>query len=71
MIAAGGGLSPKPAPLWGPGSSGSLKPGTNRSAMLRDGTCASSWQEIATIDAITRIGIASFGGMSICRAALI
>ncbi len=33
--------------------------------------CASSWQEIATLDAITRIGIASFAGMSICRAALI
>ena len=33
--------------------------------------CASSWQEIATFDAITRIGIASLAGMSICRAVLI
>ena len=49
----------------------SAKPGISSVASALAGTCASSWQEIATLDAMTRIGIASFAGMSIWRAALI
>ena len=49
----------------------SAKPGMYCSAMDLIGTCASSWHEMATFDAITRIGMASLGGTSSWRAVLI
>ena len=52
-------------------TSGSAKPGTSSSVSALIGTCASSWHRIAATDAITRIGMTSLGGRSICRAVLI
>jgi hypothetical protein len=52
-------------------ASGSAKPGISSSDSALIGTCASSWHRIAATDAITRIGMASLGGKSICRAVLI
>ena len=40
----------------------------SRSAISRTGTWQSSWQEIATLEAITRSGIARLTGRSIWRA---
>lgn len=51
--------------------SGSAKPGISSSVSDLIGTWASSWQRIAATDAMTRIGIASLAGRSICRATLI
>ena len=58
-------------PLLEDQAASSANPGTSWVASSLVGMCASSWQEIATLDAITRSGIASLTGMSICRAVLI
>ena len=65
-----GATRPGPTYCWGQDGS-SAKPGMSSRASSLVGTCASSWHEMATTDAMTRMGIARLAGRSIARAVLI